>query len=133
MQNIFHRLVYIYMGTDHYPEDKAYYIDMLGARLVWEFSDREARVCCVDLCGLPYLLLADHVEAPSKRLIYQTTDLREAIRLLKLRGWQPQGRRFEIPDGTCCNFADVSGNTFSLLQMTRPFILEKEFEKNRKP
>ena len=79
-----------------------------------------------DLCGEPYLLIADHVKAPSKRLIYEVDDLSAASATLEKRGWQPEGERFEIPDGPCLNFKDKSGNEYALLEMSRPRILERE-------
>ena len=32
-------------------------------------------------------------------------------------------------DGPCMNFRDKSGNDYAILQMTRPHVLEKEFQK----
>jgi predicted enzyme related to lactoylglutathione lyase len=125
--NPFKRLVYIYMGTSKYDEDHDFYQNKLGAKLLWEFNDFGAKVAGFDLCGEPYLLIADHVKAPSKRLIYQVEDIRAAAETLKGRGWKPDGGSFEIPDGSCMNFKDESGNEFAILQMTRPHILEKEF------
>jgi catechol 2,3-dioxygenase-like lactoylglutathione lyase family enzyme len=127
--NPFKRLVYIYIGTSNFDEDHDFYENKLGARLVWEFKEFGARVAAFDLCGEPYMLLADHVKAPSKRLIYEVEDLDEAVRELKARGWEPEGGSFEIPDGPCVNFKDESGNEYGILQMSRPHILEKEFRK----
>jgi catechol 2,3-dioxygenase-like lactoylglutathione lyase family enzyme len=129
--NPFKRLAYIYIGTSNFDEDHDFYENRLGARLVWEFREFGARVVAFDLCGEPYLLLADHVKAPSKRLIYEVEDLGEAVKELKGRGWKPEGGRFEIPDGPCMNFKDASGNEYAILQMSRPRVLEGEFRKGR--
>ena len=91
------RLAYIYVGTSSFDEDHDSCEKKLGAHLVWEFEEFGARVAAFDLCGEPYLLLADHVEAPSKRLIYEVDDLDEAAEELKARGWRPDGGRFEVP------------------------------------
>ena len=132
--NPFKRLVYIYIGTSKYDKDHEFYENKLGAKLLWEFSDFGARVAGFDLCGEPYLLIADHVKAPSKRLIYEVEDLKAAAEKLKARGWEPDGGSFEIPDGPCTNFKDESGNEYAILQMSRPHILEKEFRgSGRKP
>jgi predicted enzyme related to lactoylglutathione lyase len=127
--NPFKRLVYVYIGTSSYDEDHEFYGKKLGARILWEFREFGARVAAFDLCGEPYLLIADHVKAPSKRLIYEVEDVEEAAEVLKRRGWKPEGGSFEIPDGPCINFKDGSGNEYAILQMTRPHILEKEFRK----
>lgn len=127
--SLFKRLIYIYTGTSDYAADYAFYKDVLGARRVWEFENFGAKVAAFDLCGEPYLLIADHVEAPSKRLIYEVENLKKAAEELKQRGWEPDGKKFDVPDGPCYNFKDKSGNEFAILQMTRPFILEREFKK----
>jgi hypothetical protein len=123
--NPFKRLVYVYIGTSNYDADRVLYEKKLGAVLVWEFKEFGARVAAFDLCGEPYLILADHVKAPSKRLIYEVDDLDEAVKDLKGRGWTPDGGSFEIPDGPCMNFKDESGNEYAILQMSRPHVLEK--------
>ncbi len=125
----FKRLAYVYLGTTDYDADHRFYKDVLGARLVWEFKEFGARVAAFDLAGEPYILLADHVKTPSKRLIYEVEDLRAASKELKARGWKPDGGEFEIPDGSCINFGDKSGNEYAILQMKRPRILEAESRK----
>jgi len=124
--NPFKRLVYVYVGTSNFDGDLDYYGSKLGAKLLWNKRAFGARVAAFDLCGEPYLLLADHVKAPSKRLIYEVEDLEEAADVLKGRGWKPDGGSFEIPDGPCINFKDESGNEYAILQMSRPHILEEE-------
>ena len=128
--NPFKRLAYVYIGTSDYDADHEFYEKRLGADVVWEFRKFGARVAAFDLCGEPYLLLADHVKSPSKRLIYEVDDLDEAVGVLKGRGWRPEGGRFEIPDGPCINFKDGSGNEYALLQMSRPRILEEGFRRS---
>ncbi|QQG48210.1 MAG: VOC family protein [archaeon] len=124
----FKRLAYVYTGTKDFDGDHKFYLEVLGARLVWEFKEFGARVAAFDLGGEPYILLADHVKEPSKRLIYEVEDLKKTTKLLKARGWEPDGEPFEIPDGPCVNFVDKSGNEFALLQMSRPRILESKSE-----
>jgi predicted enzyme related to lactoylglutathione lyase len=131
-QHPFKRLVYIYIGTSNYQQDYNFYKNILGAKLIWEFEKFGARVAAFNLCGEPYLLIADHVQAPSKRLIYEVENLDEASKMLNARGWKPDGPRFEVPDGPCINFKDASGNEFAILEMTRPYLLEKEFAKKNK-
>ena len=129
--NPFKRLVYVYIGTSSFDEDRVFYEKKLGAELLWEFKEFGARVAAFDLCGEPYLLLADHVKAPSKRLIYEVDSLQAAADLLRGRGWEPEGGSFEVPDGPCMNFKDRSGNEYSILEMRRPHVLEGEFKKGR--
>jgi hypothetical protein len=130
-ENPFKRLIYIYIGTSNYSADYKFYKDIMGADLRWEFEDFGARVAAFDLCGLPYLLIADHVHAASKRLIYEVENLDAAAKLLMSKGWKPEGSRFEVPDGPCINFKDESGNEYAILEMKRPFVLEKEFARKK--
>jgi len=123
-EGLFKRLVYIYVGTSDFQADLEFYGKKLGARLVWNRSAFGARVAAFDLCGEPYLLIADHVKAPSKRLIYEVDDLREAARMLRARGWRSDGSSFEVPDGPCYNFEDESGNEYAIIEMQRPHIIE---------
>ena len=129
--NLFKRIAYIYMGTSNYTADYNFYKDILGAELVWEFEDFGAKVAAFNLCGEPYLLIADHVHAPSKRLIFEVDHIDQAAKELRSRGWKPDSDKFEVPDGPCINFKDESGNEFAILEMKRPRLLEKEFR--RKP
>ena len=132
MKQLFKRLVYIYTGTSDYAADYDFYKNVLGAKRIWEFENFGARVAAFDLCGEPYILIADHVDAPGKRLIYEVEDLDAAVKELKIKGWKPDGKKFEVPDGPCINFKDKSGNEYAIMQMTRPYVLNKEFEKKNK-
>lgn len=127
--SLFKRLVYIYTGTNNYSADYHFYKNILGAKLIWEFENFGAKVAAFDLCGEPYTLIADHVHAPSKRLIYEVENINAVTEELKSRGWKPDGKKFEVPDGPCINFNDESGNEYAIIQMTRSHVLEKEFKK----
>ena len=124
MPKILKRLVYVYVGTSNYTSDYDFYKKILGAEVIWEFEQFGAKVAAFNLGGEPYILLADHVRAPSKRLIYEVEDIRKAESTLRGKGWVPDGPIFEVPDGPCINFSDKSGNEYAILQMTRPHVLE---------
>ncbi|HYG49914.1 MAG TPA: hypothetical protein VD905_03380 [Flavobacteriales bacterium] len=128
MKPLFKRLAYIYTGTSNYPEDYNFYKNILKAPLVWEFERFGAKVAAFNLAGEPYLLLADHVKHPSKRLIYEVENLKSTVKELTSRGWEADGKKFEIPDGTCINFTDKSGNEYAILEMSRPRMLEKHYK-----
>ena len=91
ISSLFKRLAYIYVGTSDYRSDCDFYENILGAKRVWEFEEFGARVAAFNLCGEPFLLIADHVKAPSKRLIYEVDDISGATRQLKARGWKADG------------------------------------------
>ena len=129
--NLFKRLVYIYIGTSNYKADYDFYKNILGASIAWEFENFGAKVAAFNLCGEPYLLIADHVHAPGKRLLYEVENIDAAAKELKEKGWKADGNKFEVPDGPCINFKDESGNEYAIIQMKRPHILEKEFKKEK--
>ena len=64
--NPFKKLVYVYIGTSSFDGDLDFYGNKLGAKRVWNRRAFGARVAAFDLCGEPYLLLADHVKAPEQ-------------------------------------------------------------------
>ena len=126
---LFKRIAYIYIGTSDYKADYDFYKNILGAELIWEFEDFGAKVAAFDVCGEPFHLIADHVHAPSKRLIYEVENIDDVAKQLKARGWKPEGEKFEVPDGPCINFKDASGNEYAIMQITRPKMLQRKFKK----
>lgn len=120
------RLEYIYVGSADVEKDLAYYRDVLGAEVVWDFSEFGTRVAGVRLLGeRPMVLIAGHRHAPSVLPVFAVNDLDVAERELRARGWTPKGARFGIPDGDCYLFADPSGNEWAMYEDTRPRALER--------
>jgi catechol 2,3-dioxygenase-like lactoylglutathione lyase family enzyme len=113
-------LRFLYIGTSDFDRDLKYYRDALAARLVWHFDHFGARVAAFSVGDGPLLLLADHRPAPSCIPVFQVENLAAATRALKSRGWKPQGRRFEIPNGPCYRFDDPSGNPYAIFEDQRP-------------
>lgn len=120
MATPFRTLSYLYVGTGSFDLDLAYYRDTLGAELVWNLTGFGAHVAAFRMSEGPLLLLADHRPAPSCMPVYEVEDLRETVRLLKKRGWKPDGASFEIPNGPCIAFEDPSGNRFAFFENVRP-------------
>jgi len=113
-------LSYLYVGTANFVRVVAYYHDVLGAELVWNLSGFGAHVAAFRVGGGPLLLLADHRPAPSCMPVYEVADLKETARTLKKRGWKPDGRAFEIPNGPCLAFEDPSRNRYAFFENVRP-------------
>lgn len=123
----FRELAYLYVGVRHFDHDLAYYRDVLGAELVWNFAKFGARVAALRLAAGPLVLLADHRPAPSCMPIFAVDDLHTAVRELDARGWRPESGPFEIPDGPCYTFRDPSDNQLALLGRVRPHALVAAF------
>ncbi|OGS46591.1 MAG: hypothetical protein A3K66_02970 [Euryarchaeota archaeon RBG_16_67_27] len=113
-------LEYLYLGSKDFERDLAYYRDVLGAEPVWNLEGFRARVAAFRLGEGALILLADHRPAPSSIALFSVGDLRETIKRLKRRGWTPEGRPFEIPNGPCSVFEDPSGNRFGIFENVRP-------------
>lgn len=121
------RLEYLYVGSADVARDLAFYRDVLGARVVWDFEDFGTRVASVALGERPPLyILAGHRPARSVLPIFLVPDLDAAERTLRERGWKDDGHRVEVPDGPVRILTDPSGNEVGLLESARGRVLERE-------
>lgn len=120
-------LTYLYVGSKDFPHDLAFYRDVLGAELVWNFNAFGANVAAFNLGAGPLVLIADHRRAPSVLCIYAVPDLKAAMRNLEKRGWKRSTGPVEVPDGPCVVFQDPSENEYGLLQPDRPNVLQGEY------
>jgi predicted enzyme related to lactoylglutathione lyase len=107
------RLEYVYLGSGDFDRDLAWYRDVAGAELVWNFSRFGACVAAFRVGdGAPLTLIADHRPPGTCRLVYAVLDLKATVHDLRARGWKPEAGPFEIPNGPCYTFCDPSGNAF---------------------
>ena len=121
------RLEYLYMGSKDVARDLAYYVDVLGAEVVWDFSDFGTRVAGLRLWEEgPMLLLAGHRHAPSLLPVFAVGSFARVEPELRRRGWRPDGGKFGIPDGDCYLFKDPSGNEMAIYEDSRPHALERQ-------
>jgi hypothetical protein len=121
----FGKLRFLYVGSSDVSKDIEYYVNTLGCKKVWDFSEFGTRVAAVEICDGPLLLLAGHRPAPSCLPIFQVDSLDSTTRDLKRRGWKPQGGRVEIPNGPCYVFNDKSGNQLAIFEDVRPGALNR--------
>ena len=118
----FTSLEYLYVGTSDFERDLAYYRDVLKADLVWNLTGFGAHVAAFKVGRGPMVLIADHRPAPSCMPVYAVEDLDATVKVLKKRGWKPQGGRIEIPNGPCYAFEDPSKNRFAIFENVRPNV-----------
>lgn len=120
-------LEYLYVASSDVARDLDYYSRVLGAKVVWDFSEFGTRVAAVELAQRPPLfILAGHRTPPNVLPIFAVDDLAAAEKALRKRGWQPEGTSVEVPDGPCYLFKDPSGNELAILGFVRPHVLERE-------
>ena len=116
----FESLDFIYHPTRDVARDMAYFIDVLGGRLLFAVEGMGARVAAIELAPPPpLLLLADHVEGDTPILVFRVADLKKEIATLLKRGWKKQAT-FEIPHGPICSFRTPGVQRIAIYQLTRP-------------
>lgn len=127
---MFERLDFIYMPSRDVAADIAYFVDVLGGRLVFAIDGMGTRVAMVELTGgPPRILLAGHLEGDRPVLVYRVDDLEATMAGLQLRGWTA-GRALEIPQGPVRSFTAPGGQRIAIYELTRPGV-EASFEGRR--
>ena len=100
--------------------DAGYWVNVLGAKLVFAVDGMGARVTMLELGSSgPRVLLTDHLEDKRTVLIYRVDDLERTMKDLRSKGWK-RGRSLEIPHGPCVSFATPGGQRVAIYQLTRP-------------
>ena len=122
--SLFDQLDFIYTPSNDVAGDVAYFVEILGARLVFAIEAEATRVAMVDLSsGSPKVLFADHLAGERPVLVYRVADLGEATAELTARGWERQPQ-FEIPPGPCCLFDSPGGHRLAIYKLTRPEAID---------
>lgn len=127
MASPFGKLTYLYVGSANFERDLAFYTKVLGADVLWNYHEFDARVAGLRLGDGPQYLLADHRPAPSCLPLFEVTDLKATAKELRARGWKPNGGSFEIPPGPCYVFEDPSGNPLGFFENARPELIDEAF------
>ena len=124
-ERLLQQLDYIYMPSRDVAADLAYFLDVLGARLIFAIEGMGARVAMLELGEPPpNLLLADHLEGDRPVLVHRVANLQDATATLESRGWQ-RGASLEIPQGPIRSFATPGGHRLAIYQLTRPAVIEQ--------
>ena len=125
-------LDFLYVPSADVAADATYWVNVLGARLVFAVEGMGARVAMLELGPSgPRVLLTDHLEDKRTVLIYRVEDLDRTVEELHSKGWK-RGRSLEIPHGPCVSFATPGGQRVAMYQLTRPeaaahFVGRKDF------
>ena len=115
-------LDFLYVPSADVAGDAAYWVKVLGARLVFAVEGMGARVAMLELGPrAPRILLTDHLEDQRTVLIYRVEDIDRTRKELRARGWK-RGRSLDIPHGPCTSFATPGGQRVAIYQLTRPEV-----------
>jgi catechol 2,3-dioxygenase-like lactoylglutathione lyase family enzyme len=127
---MFEGLDYLYMPSRDAAADVAFFVETLGARLVFAIDAMGTRVAMVELSPAPpRILLAEHLHGEVPVLVYRVADLDAAVATLRGRGWT-DGHALEIPQGPVHSFVAPGGQRIAIYQRTRPDV-EASFEGRR--
>jgi len=115
-------LDFLYVPSADVAADATYWVNVLGARLVFAIEGMGARVAMLELGSSgPRILLTDHLEDQRTVLIYRVEDLDRTQKELHSKGWK-RGRSIDIPHGPCISFATPGGQRVAIYQLTRPEV-----------
>ena len=115
-------LDFLYVPSADVAADATYWVNVLGARLLFAVDGMGARVAMLELGSSgPRVLLTDHLEDQRTILIYRVEDLDQTKKDLRSKGWKP-GRSLDIPHGPCISFATPGGQRVAIYQLTRPEV-----------
>lgn len=115
-------LDFLYVPSANVEVDATYWVNVLGARLVFAVEGMGARVAMLELGSSgPRILLTDHLEDQRTLLIYRVEDLDRTQNELHSKGWK-RGRSVEIPHGPCISFATPGGQRVAIYQLKRPEV-----------
>ena len=115
-------LDFLYVPSSNVAADAGYWVNVLGARLVFAVDGMGARVAMLELGSSgPRVLLTDHLEDKRTVLIYRVEDLDRTMKELKTKGWK-KGRSLEIPHGPCVSFETPGGQRVAIYQLARPEV-----------
>ena len=120
----FESLDYLYTPSRDVAADVQYFVEVLGARLVFAIDAMGTRVAMVELAdGSPNVVLNDHLEGDRPILVYRVADLRAATADLATRGWTAE-HSLEIPQGPVTTFTAPGGQPLAIYELARPGVIE---------
>jgi hypothetical protein len=117
-------LDYLYAPSSDVAADARWFVDVLGAELVFAIDDDGTRVAMLRVgSDSPPLLVTDHLPDDRPILLYRVDDLADASEGLKARSWSPD-RTIELPMGTATTFHAPGGVRLAIYEPSRPFVVD---------
>jgi hypothetical protein len=116
-------LDYIYAPSADVAADSRWFVEVLGAELVFAI-DSGTRVAMLRVRSAgPALLLTDHLPDDRPILLYRVDEIAKAGAQLGARGWTAE-RTLELPMGTCTTFNAPGGLRLAVYELSRPGVVE---------
>jgi hypothetical protein len=121
-ESVFGQLDYLYTPSTDVAADMAWFVDVLGAQVVFAIESSGVHVAMLEVTpDPPRILLADHLEGERPILVYRVADLAATRAMLEARDFEPE-RTLEIPFGPCCVYRSESGFRVAIYERTRPEV-----------
>ena len=117
-------LDYVYAPSSDVAADAHWFVDTLGAELVFAIDRSGTRVAMlrVGTAG-PAILLTDHLPDDRPVFIYRVDDLAASTAGLATGGWTSE-RNLELPMGSCTTFRAPGGHRLAVYELSRPGVVE---------
>src|SRR5690349_18800877 len=116
----FESLDFLYMPSRDVAADVEYFVEVLGAEVVFRIEAFGTRVAMVRLAPTPpRILFAGHLEGDRPVLVFRVADLDRSVAELEGRGWTA-GARFGIPHGPVSEITTPGRHQLAIYELTRP-------------
>jgi catechol 2,3-dioxygenase-like lactoylglutathione lyase family enzyme len=123
-EGVFLSLDYLYVPTDDVDESARWYVDELGAELVWKVRGMGTTVACLRVSGDgPAVLLSGHLHGPDPIHVYRVEDYDAALAALRAAG-ATEIHELEIPQGPCASLRAHGGLRLAVYELVRPGVIE---------
>ena len=102
----------------------AYYVDALGAELVWKVRGMGTTVARLRLATAgPAVLLSGHLDGTVPILIFRVADYAASVSTLRTNG-VADIKELEIPHGPCASFTATGGQRIGFYELVRADVDE---------
>jgi len=117
-------LDYVYAPSSDVAADASWFVETLGAELVFAIDGDGTRVAMLRVGpNGPALLLTDHLPDDRPVFIHRVADLAATSADLAARGWTPE-RTMELPPGSCTTFRAPGGLRLAIYELSRPGVVQ---------
>src|SRR5262245_47646575 len=117
---MFRSLDFVYVPTDDVDAAVRFYVDALGAELVFFIRAMDTTVANVRFAEEgPAILLSGHLHGERPVLIYRVDDYESTVDELKAQGARDLVE-LEIPHGPCASFRAEGGQRYAVYELVRP-------------
>ena len=117
-------LDYIYAPSSDVAADARWFVEVMGAELVFAIDSGGTRVAMLRVgTGGPPLLVTDHLPDDRPVFLYRVASLEAASVSLHDRGWTAE-RTIELPMGPATTFRSPGGVRLAIYEPSRPFVVD---------